>query len=205
LRGVTSGGNLEVGGSSPVNNIAIFTSAASANLLIGGGAGHNSIYVDTCYAARFISVTSTESDGNYVPQPPEPPPYNIDATVTVARCQTPQILVKTGLAAPNYIGGNDTVYIYGNNMVGPPIQGALPGQRPAYVLDVETGDGNDTVSASYNVIRGDAFITLGQIDDTLTLAGNLVMQAAIADGGAGGNRLNSFGNQFGATAFTNFH
>jgi hypothetical protein len=205
LRGVTSGGNLEVNVTAPINNVAIFTSAASANLLVFGSSGHNSIYVDTCYAARFIQVLSASSDTNFVPQPPEPAPYNIDQTITVARCQTPQIVVRTdGGPHPEFFGGNDTIFVYGNNIVGPPVQVTVPGHVAAHVLYVETGDGNDDVSASYNVANGDWFISLSQLDDILTLTGNQASGFVSADGGTGTNRLNLFSNQFGGFASTRF-
>jgi hypothetical protein len=72
------------------------------------------------------------------------------------------------------------------------------------VLSVKTGDGNDQVSASYNVVRGEAFAGLDELDDTLTLVGNLVTGFMSADGGTGGNRLILSGNQFGGSRFTNF-
>ncbi len=203
IRGVTAGGNLSVTSSAQINNIAIFTSATSANLLVGCESGRNSIYIDTCYAARFVQVLSLSSSTEYTPPPPVVPSFNIDATVTVARCQTPQIIVRTG-GGNRYLGGNDTVDIYGNNIVGPPIQVTVPGHLAAHVTYVETGDGNDRTSASYNVARGDWFFSFSQLDDVLALTGNRVSGFASADGGTGTNRLNLFGNQFGGFASTRF-
>jgi hypothetical protein len=203
LRGVTSGGRLYVLAQTPINNVAVFTSAASRNLEILCDSGQNSIYVDTCFAAENISVTSASSNTGFFPRnhpPPVAAPYNVDATITVARCQTQKLFVNTiGDANPRYFSGDDTIFVYGNNLVGPSV--ASPG---AHVLSVATGDGNDQVSASYNVVLGVAFAGLGELNDTLTLAGNVVTDTVIADGGTGGNLLNLFGNQFGGTAFSNF-
>jgi hypothetical protein len=174
LRGVTSGGSLHTGSG---GSLAIFTSAASGNLLVFNGSG--SVYVDTCYAARYVQVISE------------------DSTVTVARCQTSQIVVRTG-------SGDDAIFIHGNNLVGPPVQVTVPGNVAAHVLYVETGNGNDNVSASYNVANGDWFISLSPLDDVLTLTGNQVSGFASADGGTGTNQLNLFGNQFGGFASTRF-
>jgi hypothetical protein len=203
LRGVTSGGDLEVLTHAQVVNIAIFTSAASGDLTVLCRSGHNSIYVDTCYSAEQIRVDSFSSNTGFFPRggpPPVPPPYNIDDTITVARCQTPKLFVNSGGDAnPTYLGGDDTLFIYGNNLVGPAVPN--PG---AHVLSVKTGDGNDQVSASYNVVIGVLFVGLDELDDTLNLAGNVVTDLASADGGTGTNRLNNFGNQFGGFASTRF-
>ncbi|MEX2141898.1 MAG: hypothetical protein WD894_21715 [Pirellulales bacterium] len=203
LQGVTSGGRLDVQAETPINNVAVLTSAASGDLRVYCRSGQNSIYIDTCYSAERIVVDSWTSNTPFFPHfPPDPitAPYNIDDTVTVVRCQTPLLFVNTtGDANPTYFGGNDTVTIDGNNLVGPPV--ANPG---AHVLSVKTGDGNDQVSASYNVILGVAFVGLDELDDTLTLVGNLVTGIASGDGGTGTNRLNLFGNQFGGSSFTQF-
>jgi hypothetical protein len=203
LRGITSGGRLRVFAQKPINNVAIFISAASDDLEVFGGSGQNSIYVDTCFSAGNISVLSASSNTGFFPRnhpPPVAAPFNVDATITVARCQATRLFVNTlGDANPRYFSGDDTIFIYGNNLVGPSV--ASPG---AHVLSVATGDGNDQVSASYNVVLGVAFAGLGELNDTLTLAGNVVTDTAIADGGTGGNLLNLFGNQFAGTAFSNF-
>jgi hypothetical protein len=203
LRGVTSGGRLEIQTYAPIVNLAVLTSAASGDLTTFCHSGQNSIYVDTCYSATRISINSYSSNTPLYPHFPPGPvaaPYNIDDTVTVARCQTPMLFVNTtGDAHPTYSGGDDTVFIYGNNLIGPAV--ANPG---AHVLSVTTGDGNDQVTGSYNVVQGVLFVGLGERDDTLTLVGNLVTDLASADGGTGGNRLNLLGNQFAGSAFTQF-
>lgn len=201
LRGVTSGGRLIVSAASQVNNVAVFTSAASGPLDVLVYDGQNSIYVDTCYSAQAITVTAFRSNLGFFPRPPIPgpitPSFNNDDTVTVARCQTPALAIRTGGVGneyPTYTGGNDTVQVYGNYVVG----------QGANALSVGTGDGHDNVSASYNVVLGGAFFSLAQLDDTLTLAGNLVVGFASGSGGTGGNLLNLFGNQFGGSSFTEF-
>ena len=203
LRGVTSGGRLYVLAQTPINNVAVFTSAASQDLEILCKSGQNSIYVDTCFAAQNISVSSYSSNTGFFPRNPPLPvaaPYNVDATITVARCQALRLFVNTlGDANPRYFSGDDTIFIYGNNLVGPSVPS--PG---THVLSVATGHGNDRVSASYNVVIGEAFVGLYELNDTLTLTGNLVTGIAQADGGDGGNRLDLFGNQFGGSSFTNF-
>jgi hypothetical protein len=197
MRGITSGGNLEIrAGGTVVNSIAIFTSSASG-LSVITPSGQNSIYIDTCYAPAGIVVQAQTSF--ILPEPSQPtvPPFNINDTITIARCQTSRVTVDTTGARPIYIGGDDTVFIYGNHIVELLSSGLAR-------LEVETGDGNDNVTASYNVVLGDVFASLAQLDDTLTLVGNLVTGFASADGGTGGNRLNLLGNQFGGSAFTQF-
>jgi hypothetical protein len=205
VRGVTSGGNLLVSYGAPVTSVAIFTSSASGNLLVSCPNANNSLYIDTVFAAGFMRITATASDPTPGPQPPQPPPYNIDATITIARCQTKQILIQTGgLPDSQFFGGNDTIFLHGNNIVGPPVAGTVSVISPAHVLYIETGDGNDNISASYNVAVGDWFISMSQLDDLLTLVGNQVNGFASADGGPGTNRLNLLGNQFGGFATTRF-
>jgi hypothetical protein len=201
--GITSAGQLRVDVHAPISNVALITSSASQELAVSAVSGQNSIYLDTCYSGKSIAVNAFSSNTPFFPSFPPPPvaaPYNIDDTVTVARCQTPHLFVNTtGDANPTYSGGNDTLVIYGNNLVGS--AGSVPG---AHVLSVVTGDGNDQVSASYNIVNGVAFVGLGELDDTLTLVGNLVTGVASADGGTGRNRLILLGNQFAGSAFGNF-
>lgn len=197
MRGITSGSDIEIRpGGTVVNSIAIFTSAASGINVIAPS-GQNSIYVDTCYAPAGIVVQAQTSFISPEPSQPTVPPFNIDDTITIARCQTSRVSVDTTGARPIYIGGDDTVYIYGNYIVEQLSSGLAR-------LDVETGDGNDNVTASYNVVLGDVFASLAQLNDTLTLVGNLVTGFASADGGTGDNRLVLLGNQFGGFAASRF-
>jgi hypothetical protein len=198
MRGVTSGSSIEVHSSvSQVTSIAIFTSAASGILQVTTPNGRNSVYIDTCYSASAIDVRAYADfigSGNTIPVPPT---FNIDDTITVARCQTPQLTVNTVGLRPVFTGGDDTVYLYGNYVVGPTTPGT-------FFVSVVTGDGNDTVAASYNVVLGDMRVTLESLDDTLTLVGNQVMGAVVADGGTGTNRLFLLGNQYPASSFSFF-
>jgi hypothetical protein len=205
LRGVTAGLSVDIRGGAPINNIAVFNSAASRVLQIRCEDGQNSIYIDTCYAGRFLQVNSFSSASGYIPEPPKPAPYNIDDTVTIARCQTPQIVVHTGLTgAMAFFGGNDTVDLYANYIVGPPTQVTLPTYAPVHVVYVETGEGNDTMNAAYNTILGQAIVSMLRGDDYLALIGNVFTGFASADGGEGANRLRLFGNQFAGFAATRF-
>jgi hypothetical protein len=205
LRGVTGANWLHVTAGAPINNVAVFTSAANENLYINCEDAQNSVYVDTCYSGRFIHVDTWSGPTGYFPDPPAQPPYNIDDTVTVARCQTPQIVVQTGRTdVLRYFGGNDTIYIYGNNIVGPPTQVTVPSNSPAHVLYVETGEGNDVLNTAYNVVRGPTLFSLFKGDDQLFLVGNLMTAFASADGGEGTNRLSLVGNQFNGFASTRF-
>jgi hypothetical protein len=196
LRGVTASGDIEVRATGTNNSIAVFTSACS-RLIIDTPSAQNSIYSDTCYAGA-IEVFAQSS--LFLPGSPPTgiPPHNINDTITIARCQTSRVLVNTTNTQgnpPTYIGGDDTVFIYGNSLSGSSINGPL---------HVETGDGNDNVSASYNIVLGDLFVSLAQLDDTLTLVGNQITGFASADGGTGRNRLDLIGNQFGGSAFNRF-
>jgi hypothetical protein len=200
LRGVTSAGDITVWGKAPVNNIAVLTSAASTSLLVFCENGQNSVYIDTCYSAALVQVYSFSHSVPMNPAP-VPAPFNIDATVTIARCQTPKIIVRTGWAfRPAFLGGNDNVLVYGNNIVGPP----AVGESPEHVLLVDTGDGIDAVAASYNIARGNFFAGLAQADDSLTLTGNSVSGFTSVDGGDGVNVLRLSGNQFAGFAANRF-
>jgi hypothetical protein len=201
MRGVTSGSLLEVRSSSNVNNIAIFTSAANGDLRVVTPSGQNSIYIDTCYSAVRIDVQCFSPFLPSIPHDPEVPPFNIDATITIARCSTRQVFVDTtGINfRPTYSGGNDTLQLYGNYIAG-------PAANPAGELTVrvDTGDGRDNVSASYNIVLDEFFARLAQLDDSLVLVGNQVTGLMNGDGGTGTNRLTMLGNQFGATSFSFF-
>jgi hypothetical protein len=198
LRDVTSGSTLEVRvAGTVVNSIGIFTSSAG-HVIVAAPSGQNSIYIDTCFALA-IDVLAHTSIITPSPPPSAVPPFSINDTITIARCLTSRITVNTTNSAgnpPTFIGGDDTVFIYGNSLTGPVSQNGP--------LHIETGDGNDNVSASYNVVLGDLFVSLAQLDDTLTLVGNQITGFASADGGTGRNRLDLIGNQFGGSAFVQF-
>jgi hypothetical protein len=199
LRGVTSGFDIEVRvAGTNVNSIGIFTSSAAHQIIVDAPSAQNSIYIDTCYA---FAITVLAQSSLFLPGSPPTgiPPHNINDTITIARCQTSRITVNTTNTAgdpPTYIGGDDTVFIYGNYL---PQITSINGP-----IHIETGDGNDNVSASYNVVLGDLFVSLAQLDDTLTLVGNQITGFASADGGTSRNRLELIGNQFGGSAFIGF-
>jgi hypothetical protein len=202
MRGVTSGNVLEVMSTDPVNNIAIFTSAANASLRVITPSGQNSVYIDTCYSASRIEVLTYSAFLGSVPHVPEQAPYNIDDTITIARCQTPQIFVDTAATnpfRPQHSGGNDSVQLYGNYVTGPATNGP-----DIFTVRVETGDGIDSVNASYNIVLDEFFVRLADLDDTLGLVGNQVTGLMNGDGGTGTNRLFLLGNQFGASSMSFF-
>jgi hypothetical protein len=188
LQGATAGSTITLNSSTPINSIAVLTSAASDLLTVNTESGQNSIYLDTCYAGDIIQINSVSTHSGANPPAPISAPYNIDATITIARCQTQSLSLFTGAEEPLvYLDGNDTVTLYGNTVVGP----------VSSVIHLQTGDGSDTVEASYNVANGNFFASLADGDDTLTLSGNAIGGFASADGGNGTNRLNQFDNQFG--------
>jgi hypothetical protein len=187
---------------SPVNNIAIFTSSATALLRVSAPSGQNSVYIDTCFSASRIEVLTYSAFLASVPHVPEPAPYNIDDTITIARCQTPQIFVDTAGTnpfRPQHSGGNDTVQLYGNSVTGP-----SPNGPDTQTLRVETGDGVDSVNATYNVVLDEFYVRLADLDDTLGLVGNQVSGLMLGDGGTGTNRLFLLGNQFGSSSLSFF-
>ena len=191
--GVTSGSAIEIRTSDTiVNAIAIRNSAANGVIRVATPSGHTSINIDTCYSATMIDVQthSLHSDPSQLP-----PPDLIDDTITIARCQTPLLLVNTADERPLHTGGNDSIDVYGNNIVGP---------ANDHALLITTGDDNDNVRVNYNVVHGNLFASLGQLDDTLGMAGNRVTGFASADGGSGTNRLDLFDNDFGGSTFTRF-
>jgi hypothetical protein len=199
--GVTSGGALALASNTRASSIAVFTSAASAQLIVDCTAGQHSIYIDTCYSGTYIQASSVARHVLFPRPAPIAPPHNIDATITIARCQTPQIVALTGGGEDLvYLGGNDRLVLYGNNVIGPPSN--LTAE--SHVVYIETGDGNDSVQASYNVMHGNFFATLEEANDALSLTGNTISGFASVDGGDGGNLLNLLGNQFGGFAASRY-
>jgi hypothetical protein len=198
MRGITSGSSIEVHSSvSQVTSIAIFNSAATGILQVTTPNGQNSVYLDTCYSASAIDVRAYADFIGSGETTPVPPLFSINDTITIARCQTRQLTINTVGLRPVFTGGDDKVFLYGNYVVGP----ASPG---TFVVTAKTGDGNDTVTASYNVVLGDMRVLLESLDDTLTLVGNQVTGAVVADGGTGTNRLFLSGNQYPASSFSFF-
>ncbi|MEX2141899.1 MAG: hypothetical protein WD894_21720 [Pirellulales bacterium] len=184
LDGVTSGNFIDVRpASTMVNGIALFRTSASSLIRVGMS---TSVYIDTCYSGGAIEVPGPPPSFVH-PGPPGPTPPG--KTITIARCQADRISVRTP-------GGDDTVFVYGNSIVG------TATNDPE--LSIDTGDGNDNVTASYNVVLGDVFMSLAGLNDTVILVGNLVTGFASADGGTGGNLLILLGNQFGGSAFVQF-
>ncbi len=185
LRGVTSAGQIGVTSGAGLNNIAIFTSAASAEISVFADSGVNSLYLDTNYAGTYIAVTAAENV-----------PHSF-RTVTIARCQARQVIILLGGLHQASPAGVDQVTLYGNLIVGLP-QTSIDA-HPAVatsVLFIETGDAADSVDLSYNVARGNVFASLSELDDTLSLDSNIADGIVSVDGGAGTNRLNLFRNQF---------
>ena len=209
MQGVTSGGQIYIQAGSSAGTphssiIAILTSAANLGIRIDIPDGQNSVYIDTCYSAAGIVV---DSYSKFFPSGgqmhvPGPAPYNNNDTITIARCQARTLSVDTAGPAPNahllHTGGDDSVSLYGNYLVGPAASSGSP------VVNVKSGDGVDAVNASYNIVLGEMRVTLDQLDDTLGLVGNQVTVLMNADGGLGTNRLFSLGNQFAASSFSFF-
>ena len=79
--------------------------------------------------------------------------------------------------------GTDYVEFYGN-------------QVTDGVVRLETGAGNDTVQADYNVVRLNLFALLGDGDDNMSMLGNSIGSVTDLDGGTGINRLTFSNNQF---------
>jgi hypothetical protein len=205
MQGVTSGGQIYIRSlGTGDNTIGVFTSAANSGIRIEIPDGRNSIYIDTCYSAAGIVVDAYTRffPGTGQIWVPGPAPFNINDTITIARCQARTLSVDTSGPAPDgrlyYVGGDDTVYLHGNYLVGPAASSVLT------VLNVSAGDGVDSVSASYNIVLGETRATLAELDDTLILVGNQITGMAIADGGTGTNRLFLLGNQYPASSFSFF-
>jgi hypothetical protein len=202
LNRVTAG-TIIVTSPAAVNNVALFnSSAAFGSIEVNCASGQNSIYIDSCYSPHRIQARSfTQVPREIGPFAPIPPPYNVDATITIARCLTPQIIVETGDTSlfAVYMGGNDRVFLYGNSIFATPNR-----SDPAHAIHLDAAGGNNEVNVSYNVATGDALIELGSGDDTLNLTANLIVGTAIAEGGPGTNRLTLLFNQFDASAITNF-
>jgi hypothetical protein len=156
MQGVTSGGkiyirsfpsgDLAVPGRVDASTIGIFTSAATAGIHVEIPDGRNSVYIDTSYSGAGIVVDAyTRSfPGTGEIHVPGPAPFNINDTITIARCQARTLSVDTSGPAPDgrlyYTGGDDTVFLYGNYLVGPAASSISP------VLNVKAGDGVDSWS-----------------------------------------------------------
>jgi hypothetical protein len=205
MQGVTSTAAINVRCDSTVNNIAIFTSAANDGIGVTLSSGQNSVYIDTCFSDAGISVHAytVVFPGSGQQFVAKPAPFNIDDTITIARCQTRSMFVDTagtGTAGRRaYTGGNDTVLLHGNYIVG-----AVQNNPGTRLVSVDTGDGNDTVTLSYNIALGDARFRMEDLDDTLILVGNQITGAIVADGGFGMNRLIQIGNQYPSALFSSF-
>jgi hypothetical protein len=205
MQGVTSGGQIFIQSTGARDNvIGIVTSAANTGIRVEIPDGQNSVYIDTCYSAAGILVNAYTvffpGSGQF--PVPGPAPFNINDTITIARCQARTLSVDTSGPASGahlaHTGGDDTVFLHGNYLVGPAAGASFP------VVNVKTGDGVDSVSAAYTIVLGGMTVTLGELDDTLILVGMQVTGLMNADGGTGTNRLIQLGNQFGASSFSFF-
>jgi hypothetical protein len=206
MQGVTSGSQIYIQSQARNSVVGIVTSATNTGFRIDIPDGQNSVYIDTCYSAAGIVVTAFTpffpSTGTGQTHTPGPAPFNNNDTITIARCQARTLSVDTSGPAPNahllYTGGDDTVFLHGNYLVGPATGPTSP------VVNIKTGDGVDSVSVAYTIVLGAMTVTLGQLDDTLVLVGDQVTGLMNADGGTGTNRLIQLGNQFGASSFSFF-
>jgi hypothetical protein len=197
----TAGGTLGAFNHGRAGSIALTLSAASRTIQVGGRTGLNHVYIDTCYAAGYIHVETFNSS-----QPLIASSEN-GSVVTVARCQTLQLIVRTGsnvgvLPEPDP-GLSDRVFVYGNLVVGPPyvLQSSIGVSQAIYV---ETGKAADLVELSYNVTYERLFSHLGDEDDELYVTGNQVNQNATLDGGSGTDSLTEIGNILGSRTVLNF-
>jgi hypothetical protein len=179
----------------------MFDSSAARTLQVSGRAGVNVVYLDACYAASFIQVQTFNADPPLFPQNPA------QASVTIARCQTLQLIVRTGgnigvLPEPG-AGTPDRVILYGNLVIGPPY--SLPsGLGVNQAIYVETGKADDHIDLSYNVTYERLFAQLGDGNDFLQLTGNQATQNATLDGGPGTDTLAEIANFFGSRTVVNF-
>jgi len=176
IQGVTSGGDLLVGGP---GDLDVRNSAASGPFHVGNS-GSGRVIVDTNYSAHFIELSFSARN----------------TSVTIARCQAQQINVF-GSAYTGNSPSTNLITIYGNYIVGPPYNFAYahplhPHTESLYINFFGVGNDNyhhDIVDVRYNVVLGEMFAQLADGDDTLMLVGNRIDQPTRLDGGYGTNRL----------------
>lgn len=198
LSNFTSYGHIQLTCEAGTKSLAVLSSSTADYLSVfTRSASQATVYLDTCYAEQYIDVNG---NAHVVPLPDADGPVRL----SVFRCQTPQLVIRTGAAS-------DHIDLYGNYLTGPPYSFDVR-YRPPQTLYVNSRAGNDFVELRYNAVLDDVFAGLGAGDDTMTLTGNLIRNAAYLDGDAADypaqtiavNRLNLFGNQFGAFAGLNF-
>jgi hypothetical protein len=185
--GVTARLQLYVQGGLGANSLAVLSSAGHT---ISVSAPGGTLYLDTVFAETAIYVSTVGP---------------ADSSISMFRCQCTTMSVTTG-------GGDNSVHIYGNAVNGPPYQNI--GGEPAtshphlYVFADRSVSGTaydnvNTVRIDYNLASA-VTVWLGDGDDVLSLAGNLVAGAASLDGFMGQNRLRLSANHLGALTVQNF-
>ncbi len=175
ITGVTSGANLGVYGDAGKSSVAVLNSSALWYLYVQMEEGANTIYVDTCYSAGYITLSAGEYEtpGAGVAVNPA---YN--SSINVFRCASLGLQVYGG-------NGNDTLNVQGNLITAqPPFEGQ---PEELIVLYIESGVGSDTVTARYNVVHNITTAQLSDGNDSLTLVGNVVTSTTALNGGLGGN------------------
>jgi hypothetical protein len=192
ITGVTSGANLGVYGDAGVSSVAVINTSALWYLYVQMEEGANTIYVDTCYSAGYITLSAGEYEtpGTGVAVNPA---YN--SSINVFRCACLGLQVYGG-------NGNDFLNVQGNLITQQPPFAGQP--EELIVLYIESGVGSDTVTGRYNVVHNITTAQLSDGNDSLTLVGNVVSSTAALNGGLGGNSLLLSGNVFGSLLTANF-
>ncbi len=177
--------------------IALLRSSAAtfAYVALATSTRYSSIYVDTCFFGESLRVF-----GNTNELSEQPGPTGM-AEVTIARCLSPQIVVRTGQA-------NDRVHLYGNYLTGT----QFTGQRPIQTLYIDTRSGDDDVRLSYNIVLDNVYAALGNASDSLSAVGNRFDKIVYFNGGVGEyqtgpdglNRLTLVNNTIAIPAFFHF-
>jgi hypothetical protein len=190
LNGVTCAGNLGVYGDAGTNSVAVLNTAATLYLNVDLEGAENTIYVDTCYSAGYISLLGGEYEAAGAARDPA-----ASSTINVFRCALLGLQVYGS-------AGDDTINVSGNLVTA---QQPFAGQPETFiVLYIDSGVGNDTVTGQYNVVTSVLSVQLSDGNDSLSLAGNLVTATAALDGGAGGDALSLSANAFGSLFTSNF-
>jgi hypothetical protein len=192
ITGVTSGANLGVYGDAGTSSVAVINTSALWYLYVQMEEGANTIYVDTCYSAGYITLSAGEYEtpGTGVAVNPA---YN--SSINVFRCACLGLQVYGG-------NGNDILNVQGNLITQQPPFAGQP--EELIVLYIESGVGNDVVTGRYNVVHNITTAQLSDGNDSLTLVGNVVTSTAALNGGLGGNSLLLSGNVFGSLLTANF-
>jgi hypothetical protein len=200
LTGVTSSGLLSVlGRDTGQKSFAVLTSSGTIiQVETATTTGNSTLYLDTCYASQYITVLGNTGRFSELPGPTGP------MSLSIFRCQTQQITVRTGQA-------DDRINLYGNFVTGKPFS-FTPEVGVSQAIYIDSRNGRDDVQMSYNVVLDQIYAGLGDLDDTMSLVGNSIRGVAYLDGAAGEyqdgpggfNLLTLVNNSFGILSAQNF-